>query len=77
MSIKEYLFLALKVLKDFRVLGTVIAMILIIEFAKYVASYKKKPEKKGAKKAKAPKPAPAPKTEAPAENQGAQEAAEG
>lgn len=66
MSVKEYITLAFNVLKDFRVLGTVIAMILIIEFAKYVANYKKKPPKKSAKKQKPQKeqkPAPAEKTE--------------
>ena len=61
MTIKEYFPVIFGVLKDFRVIGTVIVMILVIEFAKYVTTYKKKPPKP--KKAKAPKAAPAPKEE--------------
>ena len=61
MAIKEYFPVILGVLKDFRVIGTVIVMILVIEFAKYVTTYKKKPPKPKGKKA--PKPAPAPKEE--------------
>ena len=45
MTIKEYFPVIFGVLKDFRVIGTVIVMILVIEFAKYVTSYKKKPPK--------------------------------
>ena len=59
MTIKEYFPVILGVLKDFRVIGTVIVMILVIEFAKYVTSYKKKSpkpkNKKGAKAATPPK----------------------
>ena len=61
MTIKEYFPVIFGVLKDFRVIGTVIVMILVTEFAKYVTTYKKKPPKP--KKAKAPKAAPAPKEE--------------
>lgn len=61
MAIKDYIPVILGVLKDFRVLGTVIVMILVIEFAKYVTTYKKKPPKPKGKKAA--KPAPAPKEE--------------
>ena len=61
MTIKDYIPVILGVLKDFRVLGTVIVMILVIEFAKYVTTYKKKPPKPKGKKAA--KPAPAPKEE--------------
>ena len=61
MAIKEYLSVILGVLKDFRVIGTVIVMLLVIEFAKFVTTYKKKPPK--AKGKKAPKAAPAPKKE--------------
>lgn len=61
MTIKEYFPVIFGVLKDLRVIGTVIVMILVIEFAKYVTTYKKKPPKP--KKAKAPKAAPAPKEE--------------
>ena len=68
MGIKDYISMSLTVLKDFRVIGTVIAMLVLIEFARFIASYRKKPKKPKSKKAKAPKPAPAPKKEeAPAE----------
>ena len=77
MTIKEYIPVVLGVLKDFRVIGTVIVMILVIQFAKYVTTYRKKPPKP--KKGKAPKQAPAPKEEKkeekPAEGEAA--AAEG
>ena len=65
MTIKDYFPVIFGVLKDFRVIGTVIVMIIVIEFAKFVTSYKKKPPKP--KKGKTPKPAPAPKEEKPAE----------
>lgn len=61
MAISELIPVIIGVLKDFRVIGTVIAMILVIEFAKYVTTYRKKPPKKKGKKAA--KPAPAPKEE--------------
>ena len=61
MTIKEYIPVILGVLKDLRVIGTLIVMILVIQFAKYVTTYKKKPPKKKGKKA--PKQAPAPKPE--------------
>ena len=61
MPISELIPVIIGVLKDFRVIGTVIAMILVIEFAKYVTTYRKKPPKKKGKKAA--KPAPAPKEE--------------
>ena len=67
MTIKDYFPVILGVLKDLRVIGTVIVMILVIQFAKYVTTYRKKPPKP--KKAKAPKAAPAPKEEKPAEGQ--------
>ena len=60
MTIKDYFPVIFGVLKDFRVIGTVIVMILVIEFAKFVTTYKKKPPKAKAKKAAA---APAPKEE--------------
>ena len=65
MTIKDYFLVIFGVLKDFRVIGTVIVMIIVIEFAKFVTTYKKKPPKP--KKGKTPKPAPAPKEEKPAE----------
>ena len=70
MSIKEYVSLCLKVLRDFRVIGTVVVMLLIIEFAKYVATYRKKPSKAKGKKSKSAKPVPAPKTEKKEESEG-------
>ena len=65
MTIKDYFPVIFGVLKDFRVIGTVIVMIIVIEFAKFVTTYKKKPPKP--KKGKAPKPALPPKEEKPAE----------
>ena len=61
MTIKDYIPVILGVLKDFRVIGTVIVMILVIEFSKYVTTYKKKPPKPKVKKA--PKAPAAPKEE--------------
>lgn len=61
MTIKDYIPLILGVLKDFRVIGTVIVMILVIEFAKFVTIYRKKPPKP--KNKKAPKAAPAQKAD--------------
>lgn len=58
MGVSEYIKLILNVLKDFRVIITVVLMILVIEFAKFITSYRKKPPKP--KKVKAPKEAPAP-----------------
>lgn len=57
----NYLQLIMAVIKDFRVIATIIAALMIIEFAKFITSYRKKPPKaKKAKAAKAPPPAPAP-----------------
>lgn len=58
MDIKQMIPLILQVLKDFRVIGTVIAMILIIKFAKFITTYKKKPRKniKGKQKSQGVKP---------------------
>lgn len=61
MTIKDYIPLILGVLKDFHVIGTFIVMILVIEFAKFVTTYRKKPPKP--KNKKAPKAAPAPKAD--------------
>ncbi len=64
----NYVQLILSVIKDIRVIATIVAAFLIIEFAGFVTSYQKKAPKP--KKAKAPKaaaaPAPAPES-APAE----------
>lgn len=72
MTIKELIPVILDVLKDIRVIGTVIVMLAVIKFAKFVTTYKKKPPKPKGKKA--PKPAPAPKEEKKEENK--EEAAE-
>lgn len=67
MSVKELIPLILGVLKDFRVIGTLIVMLVVIEFARFVTNYTKKaPRPKIAKSAKKSAPAPAP-AEAPAE----------
>lgn len=66
MSIKEYMHLILGVLSDLRVIGTVIVCILVVTFAKYITTYKKRPPRPKVKKA-APEPASAPKEAAPAE----------
>ena len=55
----NYVQLILGVIKDIRVIATIIAALFIVEFAGFVASYRKKaPKPKKAKAAKAP-PAPA------------------
>ncbi|WP_027729261.1 hypothetical protein [Treponema sp. C6A8] len=65
----NYVKLVMGVITDFRVIITIIAALFIVEFAKFVTSYKKKPARP--KKEKAPKaPPPPPKPEAPAEGEG-------
>lgn len=68
MKFTDYLPVILGVLKDFRVIGTVIVMLIVIEFAKFITSYKKRPprpkKEKGKKAAPAPAPAPAQEPEA-------------
>ncbi len=71
----NYVKLVMGVITDIRVIITIVAALFIIEVAKFVTSYKKKPPRP--KKAKAPKaPPPAPKPEAPAEGGGDEAAAE-
>jgi len=60
MNSTNYVHIIIGVIKDVRVIGTVVAMLLIVEFAKYVTTYKKKAPKPKVKKVSAPKPAPAP-----------------
>lgn len=74
MSIKDYIPIILGVIKDFRVIGTVVAMIIVIEFAKYVTTYRKKPPKPK-KKPVAAAPAPA-KTEEKKEGETSEATAE-
>lgn len=73
MKFKDYLPIILGVLKDFKVIGTVVVMLLVVAFAKYVINYTKKPKK--VKTKKPPKAAPKAET-APAEESEASEAAE-
>lgn len=61
MKFKDYIPIIFGVLKDLKVIGTLIVMLLVIAFTKYIINYTKKPKKPKVKKA--PKPAPAPKTE--------------
>lgn len=50
MSIADYFKLILNVLKDWRVIVTVVVVILIVEFAKFITTYRKKPSVPKAKK---------------------------
>lgn len=65
MKFQEFLQIVLQILTNWYVLGTLIAMLLIIAFANYVIRYKKKPKKK--KKKNLAEAAPKPKKPAPAE----------
>lgn len=71
---KELIPVITGVLKDWRVITTVIAMLLVIEFAKFVANYKKRPPRPKVKKA--PAPAPAEKKEDKPAEEAKEEAAE-
>lgn len=69
---KDLIPVILKVIIDIRVIATVIVMLFVIEFAKFVTTYKKRPPRP--KKAKsAPKAAPAPKAEEKQEEAPAEE----
>ncbi|MBQ8212343.1 MAG: hypothetical protein IJZ27_07445 [Treponema sp.] len=64
MKLNEYLPIILEVLKSPIVIGTVIAMLIVISFAKYVCNYTKKPPKTKSKKNKvASAQTPSPATE--------------
>lgn len=71
---KELLPVILKVLADFRVIGTVVVMLFVIEFTKFVTTYKKRPPKP--KKVKAPKAVPAQKKEEASSKEGDSQASE-
>lgn len=58
MSFKEYFVLILGVLKDFRVIITVVVLLLVIEFAKFITTYTKKAPKPRIKKEKKAPAAP-------------------
>ena len=64
----NYVQLILGVIKDVRVIATIIAALFIVEFAGFVTSYRKKAPKP--KKAKPAKAAPAPKPAAPEGGEG-------
>ena len=60
MKLTDYLPIIAQVLKSPIVIGTVIAMLIVISFAKYVCNYRKKPPKtKKNKVASAQTPSPA------------------
>ncbi len=73
MKFKEFFALVLNILKDWRVIVTLVAMLFVMWAANAILKYKKKPRK--AKKGKAPKEAaPAPK---PAEEKKEESSGEG
>lgn len=58
MSVKEYISLILSVLTNPKVIITVVVMLMVIEFARFVTNYRKKtrrPKVKKVKSASAPK----------------------
>ena len=57
MKIKDFLDLVLNILKDWRVIVTLVAMLFVMWAANFILTYKKKPRKK--KKGKSAQPAPA------------------
>ena len=73
MGIKDYISMSIAVLKDFRVIITMVVMIIVIEFAKYIASYRKKTRRPKVKKGKVKAPKAAAPAEAPAEEEAAAE----
>ena len=60
MKIKEFFAIVASILKDWRVIVTLVVMLFVMWAANFILKYKKKPRK--AKKGKAPKPE-APKPE--------------
>ncbi|MBR4179699.1 MAG: hypothetical protein IKR45_03245 [Treponema sp.] len=61
MKIKEFFALLAGVLKDWRVIVTLVVMLFFMWTANFILTYKKRPKK--AKKAKEPKPEKPPKEE--------------
>lgn len=58
MGVKEVFPVIFGVLKDPRVIGTAVVTVVVMEFAKFIANYRKKPAKpKPVKAAPPPKPA--------------------
>ena len=68
MGTSNFFNVILGVLLDWRVIATVVAMLLVIEFAKFVANYKKRPPRPKVKKSKTA-PAPKPKKEKKSEEE--------
>jgi len=50
MSAKEYLNIVLEILKNWQIIVTVIAMLLIISFSNFIVKYRRKPKKGKQKK---------------------------
>lgn len=69
MSLKEYYDIVSKVLLDWRVISTVVVVILIVFFTNMTIHYKKRPKVRKSKKVAAPKPAPAPAAEEAADEE--------
>ena len=70
MKIKAFFEIAGSVIKDWRVIATLVVMLFVMWAANFILKYKKKPRK--AKKAKA-EPAPAPKPEEKSEESAEEE----
>ncbi|MCH5293362.1 MAG: hypothetical protein J1E07_06505 [Treponema sp.] len=67
MGIKDYISMSLEVIRDFNVIITVIAMLLVVEFTRFVASSRRRVKRTKVRKSKMVKPAkpakPAPEPE--------------
>lgn len=74
MKIKDFFNLVLCILKDWRVIVTVVVMLFVMWAANAILKYKKKPRK--AKKGKAPKEAAPPKPAEEKKEEGSEEATE-
>lgn len=76
MNFKNLFPVLLSVLKDWRVIVTVVAMFIVIKIAKYITNYVKKPRRRKNKKNKviAAAPAPAPQTEGTEQTEATEEA---
>ena len=66
MSAKEYFKIVLEILSNWKIIATVIAMLLIIGFSNFVVKYKHRIKKGKKKKSVAANPAPAKTAPAPA-----------
>ena len=52
MKLEEFIPIFLEVIKDWRVIVTIVAMFFVVSVAKYVITYRKKPRKQKASKKK-------------------------